>query len=353
MIPILYVGTTQGPFTSNGKGLLTDAISCQVTEELNGSYDLIMKYPINGVHGSNIKERDIVVAQPGQKKDPQPFRIYRMTRPVNGIITVYAHHISYDLNDVPVMPFKALNPSGAVSSIKTNMVFSTPFTISAPFDKYRAGTLKISSPTNARAALMGEENSVASTFFTESAGQIYFDWYNIQIQNSRGIDRGVTITYGKNMTDYVKETNRSEFYNGILPYKKNNDGTIFTLPERFIMVSEGFLWKKLKIVDFSRMYEDDETLTAEDNLRNASIQYMKDNEFGKFTVSLDVSFVNLKDTAEYANITELQKVDLGDTVTVDMPMYGDTVKEICSKTVYNVLTEKYSSISIGKLRRGI
>lgn len=353
MIPILYGGNEQGPITTNGKGLLTDAVVCQVTEELNGTYDLTMTYPINGVHGVNIKERDIIVAKPNPRSDPQPFRIYRMTRPINGVVNVYAHHISYDLNDVPVMPFIALNPSGAASSIKTNMVFDTPFTLSAPFDKYREGTLEISLPTNARSALMGEENSIASTYFTEAAGQIYFDWYNIQIQNSRGVDRGVTVTYGKNMTDYVKETNRSGFYNGILPYIKNNDGSITTLPERIIMVASGWAWKKIKIVDLSHIVSSDESVSVEERLRNAAIQYMEDNAFGKYSISLDISFVNLKDTAEYADIKELQAVYLGDTVTIVMPMYGDNLKEICSKTVYNVLTEKFISISLGKLRRGI
>ncbi len=47
MKPILFE-TGQTDFTTNGIGRLTDAISCKVTEERNGQYELHMEYPIDG-----------------------------------------------------------------------------------------------------------------------------------------------------------------------------------------------------------------------------------------------------------------------------------------------------------------
>lgn len=353
MTPILIAWSefAKGAYNNNGKGLLTDALMCQVTEELNGSYDLIMRYPITGVHGSEIMERDVILAKPNPRTDAEPFRIYRMTQPIKGIVTVYAHHISYDLRDVPVLPFEALTPSGAASSLKTNMSFDTPFSISAPMDAFKEGRLSVTVPTNARAILMGETDSIASTYFTAESGQIYFTWYTVQIMNSRGTDRGFRITYGKNMTDFVKETNRTEFYNGIMPYVVNSDGSVYTLADKVVMLS-GWSYKKVKPVDFTEIMKDQELTDA--NLQTAAEQYMQDNGFGKFSVSLDVSFVNLKDTAEYAHVAQLQDVYIGDTVTIEMPMYKMiNTKEICTKTVFDALTEKFTSISIGKLRRGI
>lgn len=352
MTPILYdyQAFDQGKYNNNGKGLLTDAISCQVTEEINGSFDLIMRYPINGAHGSEIKDRDVILAKPNPRSAAEPFRIYRMTQPIKGVVTVYAHHISYDLCDVPVLPFEALTPSGAASSLKTNMGFNTPFTFSAPMDEFKEGRLTVSVPANARAILMGDKDSIASTYFTAESGQIYFSWYTVQIMNSRGTDRGFHITYGKNMTDFVKETNRTEFYNGVLPYVKQSDGSIYTLADKVVMV-EPWAFQKVKPVDFTQIMNGKELTDV--NLKVAAVQYMRENGYAKFSVSLDVSFVNLKDTAEYAHVAQLQDVYLGDTVTIDMPMYGASTKEICTKTVFDVLTEKFNSISIGKLRRGI
>lgn len=125
---------------------------------------------------------------------------------------------------------------------------------------------------------------------------------------------------------------------------------MLTLPDKVIMLT-GWSFKKIAIVDFSRALAELEKNT--DNLRAVARQYMTDNDFGVYSVSLDVSFVNLSDTAEYADLAGLQNISLGDTVEIIHPGYGESSKDICSKTVYNVLTEKYDAISVGKLRRGI
>ena len=45
MIPILYATISEGTVPSDyGLGSLTDALSCIVTEERNGSYELVMEY---------------------------------------------------------------------------------------------------------------------------------------------------------------------------------------------------------------------------------------------------------------------------------------------------------------------
>ena len=90
MKPILFpeASTT---FTTNGIGRLTDAISCTVTEERNGSYELDMVYPVTGQHYSDIGQRKIIVAQPSIDEKLQPFRIYKVTKPLNGRVKVFLH----------------------------------------------------------------------------------------------------------------------------------------------------------------------------------------------------------------------------------------------------------------------
>lgn len=358
MMPVLYGWRefANDDYHNNGKGILRDAISCEVTEEINGSYDLFMKYPLTGIHGKDIQEWDIILAKPNPRRDPEPFRIYSISRPIKGTLTIRAHHISYDLINVPVMPFVGLTPNNSAMSLKTNMAFPTKFTLSGLMDSYKSGKLEIKKPTNARAVLLGESNSIASTFFTESSGQIYFSWYTVQIQNTRGSNRGFKIVYGKNMTDYIKETDMSDSYTGILPYIINADNSITTLPEKIVTALGETEVKRILPVEFPRMVEPEdtteETMTEEEYLRESANQYIQDYGIGKLHISLDVSFVNLKDTIEYKDLRSLQDVYIGDTVEVLMPMYGSST-EICSKTVYDVLTDRFLSISVGKLRKGI
>ena len=78
MKPILFA-EGQTNFTTNGLGRLPDAISCKVTEERNGQYELHMEYPIDGQLIEEIKYSRIIYATSADGKSPQPFRIYKRT----------------------------------------------------------------------------------------------------------------------------------------------------------------------------------------------------------------------------------------------------------------------------------
>lgn len=103
MIPILYKADATN-FITYGIGILTETTSCIVKEERNGAYELTLKYPINGYLYSEIKKERIIKAKPNDTSNNQAFRIYRITVPINGVITVYAEHISYDLVSIAVTP---------------------------------------------------------------------------------------------------------------------------------------------------------------------------------------------------------------------------------------------------------
>ena len=49
MTPLLFAPNTT-IFNTNGIGTLADAVSCIVTEERNGMFELEMQYPITGLH---------------------------------------------------------------------------------------------------------------------------------------------------------------------------------------------------------------------------------------------------------------------------------------------------------------
>ena len=104
MIPVLYPPNTTD-FATFGRGVLTDTVSCEVTEERNGVFECLLKYPVSGQHYGLITKECIIKAKPNDTAADQAFRIYRITKPLNGIVTIYGQHISYDLANVPVLPF--------------------------------------------------------------------------------------------------------------------------------------------------------------------------------------------------------------------------------------------------------
>ena len=346
-------------FTSNGLGALPDAASCTVTEERNGGYEVEMEYPLTGRHFSDIQKRRILYVKPNPYDDPQPFRIYSITKPINGIVTVHAAHLSYDTSGsiVKLFPADAGSASAAMSYLKNFSVPSTPFTFFTNVGK--SGTMSVPKPSSIRSLLGGSDGSILDTF----GGEYLFDKWNISLLESRGSNRGVTIRYGKNMTDLEQEENDTDFYTGVYPfwYSESEDGGLVTLSANDGIVNAPGNYDFVKIMpldlsseDFGKETTDSEGYTTtiekptEAELLAAAQKYIANNKIGIPKVSLDVSFVMLAQSEEYKDFARLETVKLCDTVTVEFEKLGVKTTAKCIKTVYNVLTDKYDSIELGE-----
>lgn len=337
MKPILFP-EGQRDFSTNGLGRLPDAISCKVTEERNGQYELHMEYPIDGQLMEEIKYSRVIYATPADGKRPQPFRIYRITKPLSGVVEIDAEHISYQMTHIPVMPFTATGMEPAFEGLMTNSAEDNPFTIAKEggFGTALANTFKVSEPSNLRSLLFGQEGSVIDTF----GGEWEFDHFAAILHKSRGKDNGVTIRYGKNLTDLKQEENIQNTYTGICPFWKgqNEDGSdvVVYLPEKVLHSTSAanYPYQRTKVVDFSSDFQS--APTAEE-LRAKGEKYIENNDIGTPTVSLDVSFIALHQTQEYADMTRIYHINLCDTVTVLFPLLNVSTKAKVVKTVYNVL----------------
>ena len=346
MIPILYE-KTETEFKTLGIGPLSDAISCEVTEERNGSYELRMAYPITGVHYSDITNEAIICAIPADGADAQPFRIYKISRPINGKISVYAEHLSYQLSHIVVMPFTAHGAVNTLSGLIDNSIGDQPFSV---WTDIANGTTEYNQkvPASFRSRLGGVSGSVLDCF----GGEYEFDQWAVKLHAHRGTDRGVSIEYGKNLVSVRQEENIANVVTGVVPMWKSNDGnTVVTLPEVMIEseYADRYTFKRNIVYDFSSDFQDQPT---EEELRAKAESYVSSNLIGVPEVSIDVDFVALSDTEEYKDL-ERERINLCDTVTVRFAELGiDTTAKVV-KTVYDVLGERYTKVSIGSVKASI
>ena len=336
MIPILYSPTTTS-FTTGGIGKLIDAGSCIVTEERNGSYELEMTYPITGHLYDEIKQRSIIFAKPSPAQSEQPFRVYRITKPLNKVVTIYAAHISYDLSGIPVKNFTSQSVQAALTALTTSSVISNPFTFWS--DKTNSGVMEIETPTPCR--------TILSNILDAYGGEYEFDKYTVKLHSLRGFDNGVSIKYGKNLTDLEQDENCSNVYTGVLPYWTGNDTTV---SGSVVNAPGTYDFTRILPVDFTSDFEEQPS-TAQ--LDNAATNYISANNIGIPEVNLTVSFVNLNQTEEYKNLGIFERVELGDTIKVEFAAMGVSSTARCVKTVYNTLLERYDNVELGEVKKGL
>ena len=351
MIPVLY-NKSETTFTHNGVGLLSEAVKATVTEERNGSYELSLQYPITGHFYSEITEGAIIKAKANETSEPQLFRIYKSSKPINGIVTYSAEHISYDLNGIPLLGFSIKNATPQMALTKAIEGAALPCPFTAYSNISTLNSTEILTPCSVRALLGGQTGSLLDVW----GGEYEFDNFTVKLYLHRGKDNGVVIEYGKNLKDLKQESNIAECYTHLMPYavytvqdeSGSSEEKYVYLAEKVIPLTEAedIGHYKAFIMDFSDRFGDNEEIT-EEKLRAKATAYAAAADLGTPKVNITVSFVQLWQTEEYKNIAPLERVKLCDTVTVRFSKLGVAATSKVIKTVYNSLQEKYESVTLG------
>lgn len=341
MIPILF-DKTETAFTSNGIGRLTDCISCSVTEERNGIYEVELEYPITGKwYHEMISNGGIIGVIHDDNHDIQPFDIYMSSQPIDGVVTFYAHHISYRLNNIMLQPFTATSAADAISKISTNSVNTNPFTFST--DKTVSAQFTLDRPASVRSILFGQEGSLLDTFGT---AEFKFDKFNVEMLLHRGTDTGVTVRYGKNMTDLERTLDESGTFNAIAPYW--TDGINVVYPTGIIVQpSTPVLPLKPAVMDFSDRFEQQPTKAE---LATAAQNYLDTYQPWLTEDNIKINFIAMWQSPEYADVAAIQRVGLCDTVSVyytDMGVVAEK-KEVV-RVVFDVLAERFEELELGSV----
>ena len=343
MIPILYE-ETEREFKTNGIGRLVDAISCTVTEERNGEYELEMEYPESGKLFKELKHSRIIGAVPSEDAAIQGFEIYKISKPINGVVTVDARHVSYRLSYVPTLLDGTVVSSAqsALQMLFDRAMVSHPFSFTT--DVTKAGTFDSDGLYSIRGMLAGTTGSILQSF----GGEYEFDNWRVILHSVRGAKTDVVLDYGKNITDFKQEENIENTSTSVVAYWENSSSDSgVTRVVGDIQNSDNvnkFPYNRPLLLDCSQDYKDAPT---KGQLNAKAQSYIKANGIGIPHVSIDVSFVALWQTEEYKDIAPLEKVHLCDTLTVRFSKLGVETTAKVIKTEYNVLMDRYNKISIG------
>lgn len=340
MIPILYE-RNETEFTSNGLCRLRDCLSFVVTEERNGIYEASFDYPVDGANYDMIQCGRIVAAIHDDSGDVQPFDIVSYTKPISGVVTFHAVHVSYRLNYIVARGTGVVNVDSAFTMLKDSGQPENPFTYSADFLSTAYMASADGTPRSVRQFLGGVEGSILDTY----GGEYGFDRFSVKLYAHRGIDRNFTIRYGVNLLSYSDEVDYQETYSSCIPFWSSNGDKV--IGNRVDLSTATYNGRNNCIpLDLTEKFEGKPSTS---DLQTMALSHMQSRQSQLPTQTIKVDFVRLRDMGEFADYQDLLECNLCDTIGVVFPLYGMSGRFKIVKAEYNVLSERYVSMELGAL----
>ncbi|WP_301389542.1 phage tail spike protein [Enterococcus entomosocium] len=349
-VPILY-DKANNDYSTLGLGLLKEASNVFATRKRNNFPFLEFTYPIFGILFSQLEKGKKVVVDvgPGTRSKRQRFEIVRITKPQNGIVSVYCEHIALITEKTALnkgQKHTAISAQEALNQWRALLVPQRDFTVFTDLTTVTAMDFsEVGHFESAAEALGGKEGSILQKY----NGEYIFDNNEIRLMREGGKETGVVIAYGKNLVDLVQEESIESTYTSIRPYAQANEegASELVLPEVILDSShvDKFPERRVQTVDLSS--RNPQTVAE---LRQFAQYYISSNQVGLPRVNLKVKFADLYSATGGEQHRQLEQLELYDTVTVAFNKLGVNVNAKINQTVWNVLLDKYESIELGDSR---
>ena len=338
MIPILYEAN-ETDFGSNGLGRLRDCISCKVFEERNSIYECDFEYPVNGANYNLIQCGRIIGVTHDDTGNIQPFDIVSYSKPLNGIVSFHAVHISYRQSGIVVSGTNITSLDAAFAMLDTD---DNPFTYEN--DGNQSGHMAAADgvPKSVRQMLGGIEGSILDTY----GGEYEWDGWVVRLHRQRGRLTDFKIRYGINLTEYNEDLDYSGSYNAAVPYWLGDNNELVKGDKVLSGLPSYNGHERCAPLDLSQKFESKPTKAQ---LEQMALSTMLSNATNTPGQSIKVNFIRLDKTGEYKELNQLMKCRLCDRVAVEFPQYGMSGTFKIVKTVYDVLLERFTEMELGTL----
>lgn len=324
---------------------LKNFLKCEITEALNGVYELNFEYPLES-DDSHLLENGKIL-QVDNYDGKQLFRILYLQKDLD-TIKGYALHISYDLlgNFIEDIYLQGMNGTRALQEVLNRSTDPHNFVGVSNITKLRNSRLV---RKNTLEAIMGDkDNSLLSRW----GGELYRDNFRINWLEKIGSDKGVTIKYAKNLTGIEYKVDTSNLVTHFIP--KGFDGLL--LPEKYVVSPLAEKYKpivKRKLLELEDVKSKKVSPTQEDAVdHEQALALLREKSKKAFELGADkpeitctVAFIDLSQTEEYKNYAILEKIYLGDAVGVQYK--GINILTRCVGYSYDCLQNRYIHVELG------
>lgn len=339
MIPILFE-SNETTFNHNGLGRIRDATDVKVVEERNGLYECDFSVPVTSEDFEQIRIGRIIGVTHDDSDDIQPFDIVSYEKPIDGVVTFHAVHISYRQSYLTVRGSNINSLADAFARLSEYATPTNPFTYQT--DKTSTGYVSAFNgiPQTVRSMLGGVEGSILDAY----GGEYEWDRFNVILHSARGVDRDFSIRYGVNMLDYNEEMDSSGTYMACVPYWTDGTNTVVgdkQTADGVTITNRG----ECIPLDVSDKFESKPTKSAVNQMGKSVMESQNPTIPSQ---NIKVEFVRLQDLG-YEGFENLLKCGLCDTINVIFPDYASSGRFKIVKTTWDVLADRYESMELGDL----
>jgi phage minor structural protein len=171
-------------------------------------------------------------------------------------------------------------------------------------------------------------------------GELVRDNFNIKINESKGLNRGVVIKYGKNIIGINQIVDSDNVVTKIYPVGEDN----LMLPEKYLTSTfwmlptypDFYLTKKIEFPEIS----------TESILRSTAEAYLLANIYPNVNYKID--FMKLSKTSDYKDYKVLEKVEVGDTVKVIHTLLNIDIDVKVIGIEKDILSDKNTKVELGQ-----
>ena len=318
-------------FDNNGIKILKP-LQALITKEDNGNYFIDLKDTIDNLDYYQAGQI-IRVNTPWGKQG------FRLTNPKiqNKYIICRAYHLYFDTANYLIDDSYVIgkNCNDALDHLNNACDKKTPFSFISD----------IQTENNYRCVRKSLEEAIG-VVVERWNGHLIRDNFNIEVRNTIGEDRGIVLSYGKNIKSITSEENWNDVVTKILPVGK--DG--LELPEKYIELEEEiYSIPYSKVINFTQDiseddYKDENGVLNEEvynnalveDLRKQAIKYLNENKFPRVNYSIN------------AYINDVS--DVGDTIYILHPKCKINIITHVIAIQYDCILEDYVKIEFGNFK---
>ena len=347
-------GTQVAKLEDNGSGWYRVSV-CNggATGWMSANYLTFVKSVTDTVTSAKPVTRNAVKVQPARE---QLFRVYSVENDTaTGLQTAMAMHIFYDLRGNPVN--EDYKPNNAAAATAAQRVFSKAMIA----NDFELNLGAISGKVTGEYGYMGIAEALLdpdSGIVAQAGALLVRDNYDVFLIPDDVRDMGVTIRRGKNLVGVTVTTDDSDAVTRIIPRGKKKNGDPLYLSGAIYVDSArigDYPVIRAKLIDYDVQVSDaDDAEFKTEAAARAELKRLAQADFTAGadlpTYGMEVDFVNLADTEDYADYAALQSVHMHDTVTVIDELIGLTAKLRVTGYTWNALTEQYDSVTLGDIQ---